>query len=332
MSRSSAYFTDKKDGSFTYPINNTFHCTNAVLNPKIWTDREKQALAKQIRVRYDDKRWENIATHIANKSAMECYIQHNNVSNPAINNAEWSTEEETKLVELTNKHEEHNWCVIAEELGTKRIPFSCIQHYQQNLNKKMINTNDWSIEEDQLLKNAVNEYGKGKWEQISSLIPNRTSAQCLNRWKKSSVCNEDMVSGKWIPAEERLLYLAAIAYGAPKQADFKKSTEQLDILLSLSPSSSCEIDESLKESMISSILAEQPPASFTKWKEIAALVPGKYVLFCLFYRISQQGTVSYCLLYVHLIGVRSSVGRSGAAAWTPVSVPPPTPHRRTRTC
>jgi hypothetical protein len=192
-------------------------------------------------------------------------MQYRNVLDPAINFGDWSPTEDENLLRLVQKYDEHQWCEIAEELGTNRTPFECLRHYQRCLNSKLMNTKDWTEDEDRLLKDAVEEYGKGSWQQIASCIPGRTSVQCLNRWKKSTICNDTVVSGKWNEAEERLLFLSALLHNAPRLADSKKSEVELQQLLNgEAPSSS-----------LSAGAAVKPPAVFNKWKDIAAEVPGK---------------------------------------------------------
>jgi hypothetical protein len=197
---------------------------------------------------------------------MECYMQYKNVLDSALNFGDWSPAEDEDLLRLVQKYDEHQWCEIAEELGTNRTPFECLRHYQRNLNTKLMNTSDWTVDEDRLLRDAVEEYGKGSWQQIASCIPGRTSVQCLNRWKKSTICNDSVVSGKWNEAEERLLFLAALLYKAPRLADSKRTEAELRQLLS---------SEAGASTASSSGAAGKPPALFTKWKDIAAKVPGK---------------------------------------------------------
>ena len=61
----------------------------------------------------------------------------------------------------------------------------------------------WTKEEDELLRTAVQNIGERKWRQVSTLVPGRTSIQCLHRWTK--VLKPGRVKGSWTPEEDQLL-------------------------------------------------------------------------------------------------------------------------------
>jgi hypothetical protein len=256
MHRNSAYFRCES-GAFEYPKSNRLVLTNAILDGSVWTEKEREKLQKFVH-RHGPHNWEQ--TSILHKSPMDCYIQYTNLLDPSINASVWISDEDVQLLALVQKYDEHDWCAVAEELGTNRTPFECLRHYQQDLNKNLTNTGDWSVEEDELLKDAVNEHGRN-WQVVASCVPNRSSTQCLNRWNKSSICHEEVVAGKWNEEEERLLFLAALAYSAPQHSDSKKTEEQLQQLLTDATGSASAANTSKRY--------------FTHWKEIAALVPGK---------------------------------------------------------
>ncbi|RHZ75355.1 hypothetical protein Glove_216g68 [Diversispora epigaea] len=43
-------------------------------------------------------------------------------------------------------------------------------------------TREWSQEEDELLKNGINNFGHGEWKEIAETISGRTEDQCRERW------------------------------------------------------------------------------------------------------------------------------------------------------
>lgn len=216
---------------------------------------------------------------------MECFMQYTNIDHPDINNTEWSEDEDFQLLELVEKYSEHEWILIAEELGTKRTSIACLRHYQQTLNSKLLNNSEWSADEDLILKQAVEKCGKGKWQAVAAQIPGRSSVQCMNRWAKSNHCQESAVAGKWVEQEERLLFLAALAHDAPRMQQSKKTDAQLRELYVLT---GLEKDTSAVDSVSNcsgnsgadvalAPLPPQPPNNmpFAYWREMAALVPGK---------------------------------------------------------
>ena len=56
---------------------------------------------------------------------------------------------------------------------------------------------NWTAEEDELLRSAVQQYGGRNWKKISDQIPERTVVQCLHRWQK--VLRPGLVKGPWTP-------------------------------------------------------------------------------------------------------------------------------------
>nr|BAS01417.1 cell division control protein, CDC5 [Lotharella vacuolata] len=67
----------------------------------------------------------------------------------------------------------------------------------------------WRNYEDQILKAAVTKYGLNQWDRISSLLINKTSKQCKNRW--FFWLNPKIKKNQWTYEEdERLIYLSYI--------------------------------------------------------------------------------------------------------------------------
>lgn len=258
MTRESSYLVSEY-GSFQYDRDDVLHLTGSVLNGGVWTERERQKLLRHVQKSGSDQ-WDDAAALFPSRTARDCYAQYANNLDPSLNKANWSQDEEKQLLLLVEKYDEHDWCTIAEELGTQRSPFECLQHYQRTLNKALVNNSEWTEEEDELLKEAVEEHGRN-WQNVASCVPNRSATQCNNRWNKSAVCHEEVVAGKWTEEEERLLFLAAVAYGAPRLADSKKTEPELQQLLNH--------DAAIAPAPATS------KRSFAQWKEIAVLVPGK---------------------------------------------------------
>lgn len=51
-------------------------------------------------------------------------------------------------------------------------------------NKKKQKGNNWSQNEDEMLKNAVNMYSGRNWKDIAAMVPGRTHSQCSQRWRR----------------------------------------------------------------------------------------------------------------------------------------------------
>jgi len=61
----------------------------------------------------------------------------------------------------------------------------------------------WSIEEDEILRNAVNQNRGRNWKKIAEQVKDRTDVQCLHRWQK--VLNPNLIKGPWTKEEDELL-------------------------------------------------------------------------------------------------------------------------------
>ena len=158
--------------------------------------------------------WEVIAAAV-NLTPNEVFVNYTNHSSDRVNRKGWTANEEMKLLSIVKESNECNWLDIAIKLGTGRTPFQCIQHYQQNLNKNVMNSLPWTAEEEQRLKDAVDTLGTQNWLRVSEQVGTRTSNQCMVRWKRAVECHVMLVGGEWTEEEERRLYLASIAYNMP---------------------------------------------------------------------------------------------------------------------
>lgn len=60
---------------------------------------------------------------------------------------------------------------------------------------------NWTPEEDEALRRAVEMYSGRNWKKISDQISSRTDVQCLHRWQK--VLRPGLIKGPWTPEEDR---------------------------------------------------------------------------------------------------------------------------------
>ena len=54
----------------------------------------------------------------------------------------------------------------------------------------------WTREEDEQLKQLVDEFGAKNWKKIAKSFEDRTDVQCLHRWQK--VLNPKLIKGPWV--------------------------------------------------------------------------------------------------------------------------------------
>ena len=77
----------------------------------------------------------------------------------------------------------------------------------------------WTPEEDDQLKQLVDEFGAKNWKRIASYFNDRTDVQCLHRWQK--VLNPKLIKGPWVfmiltqtKEEDELVMSLVLKHGA----------------------------------------------------------------------------------------------------------------------
>ena len=66
--------------------------------------------------------------------------------------------------------------------------------------KRRASMGKWTEEEDDLLRQAVTDFGGKSWKKIASRLSGRTDVQCLHRWQK--VLKPGLIKGPWTPEED----------------------------------------------------------------------------------------------------------------------------------
>lgn len=97
-----------------------------------------------------------------------------------INHGVWTMLEDKKLLLIVQERGIYNWIDISVMLGTQRTPFQCLARYQRSLNPHILNK-DWTEEEDNMLRTAVEIFGDKNWQLVASNLEGRTGTQCSNR-------------------------------------------------------------------------------------------------------------------------------------------------------
>ncbi|XP_041262390.1 snRNA-activating protein complex subunit 4 isoform X1 [Onychostruthus taczanowskii] len=199
---------------------------------KITTETEKQSLEKQIKDleqeieainqlpesdlignRFDEHDWDKISNiHFDGQRSSEELRQFwQNWEHPSINKKEWTEEELERLKQIAAEHNCLDWQAIAQELGTNRTPFQCLQKYQ--LSNKDLKRKEWTKDEDQMLLELVQEMRVGShipYKKIAYYMEGRDSAQLIYRWTKS--VDPSLKKGPWTPKEDAMLMAAVKKY------------------------------------------------------------------------------------------------------------------------
>ncbi|KAL7112147.1 hypothetical protein ACP275_05G134000 [Erythranthe tilingii] len=72
----------------------------------------------------------------------------------------------------------------------------------------------WTAEEDEILRMAVERFKGKNWKKIAECFKDRTDVQCLHRWQK--VLNPDLVKGPWSKEEDEIMIELVERYGPKK--------------------------------------------------------------------------------------------------------------------
>lgn len=72
----------------------------------------------------------------------------------------------------------------------------------------------WTLEEDEILRRAVQCFNGKNWKRIAQYFPGRTDVQCLHRWQK--VINPNLIKGPWTKEEDEKIVELVKKHGAQK--------------------------------------------------------------------------------------------------------------------
>lgn len=72
----------------------------------------------------------------------------------------------------------------------------------------------WTAEEDEILRKAVQRFKGKNWKKIAECFKDRTDVQCLHRWQK--VLNPELIKGPWSKEEDDVIIELVKKFGAKK--------------------------------------------------------------------------------------------------------------------
>jgi hypothetical protein len=72
----------------------------------------------------------------------------------------------------------------------------------------------WTEQEDEVLRQAVDEHSGKNWKKIADRLPGRSDVQCLHRWQK--VLKPGLIKGPWTPQEDATVIRLVQIHGVKK--------------------------------------------------------------------------------------------------------------------
>ncbi|KAK6127651.1 hypothetical protein DH2020_038601 [Rehmannia glutinosa] len=132
---------------------------------------------EKIRLFLPKVNWEELAAmYVSGRSGAECQARFLNFEDPLINHNPWTAMEDKNLLHIVQQKGLSNWIDIAASLGTNRTPFQCLARYQRSLNASILKR-EWTKEEDNQLRTAVETYGESNWQVVASVMEGRTEIE-----------------------------------------------------------------------------------------------------------------------------------------------------------
>ncbi|KAJ8005929.1 hypothetical protein DPEC_G00122990 [Dallia pectoralis] len=230
--------------------------------------------------RYDDHDWQKISNidfeGIREAEDLKNFWQ--NYLHPSINKAIWKENEIKMLKQVAQKHENRHWDEIADELGTNRTAFMCLQTYQRyicvDFRKRV-----WISEEDEILRELVEKMRIGNYipyTQISYFMEGRQACQLMYRW--TQCLDPTLKKGYWSKHEDEMLRKAVAKYGVgnwwkirqevPGRTDGQCRDRYLDVLIG-------NVKKGPFDEKEQALLRRLVDKYGFKWSKIAAEIPNR---------------------------------------------------------
>jgi len=167
--------------------------------------------------------WDEVAQILPDRTTTEVKLKWLNELDPRLRKPRepWTTDELHKLESAVKKYNQREWIKVAKEV-TCRTPLHAYQKWQERHRKELLNV-DWSIDEDNKMRELVYKHGEKEWKLIASEMPKRSPEQLLHRWTRTS--NPNIVHGRWTPEDDFKLIVMMRYLTGDKPIDKKDKTQ-----------------------------------------------------------------------------------------------------------
>ncbi|GFY61942.1 transcription factor MYB3R-4 [Trichonephila inaurata madagascariensis] len=221
--------------------------------------------------------WLEVSAHLdGSRNFKECETMWNNYASIVVNKKPFSPEEDAKLQQLAQEHNERNWDSIAEKLKTGRSAFQCFQRYQSHLNKSLIRK-FWTPEEDAKMLKVIETYRVGKfipWNIVCNYLENRNVERAMLRYE--TVLSREINRGPWTKEEDAMIMACVKRFGnnwrKAKQLLVGRINSKIRARYEyfLDPSFKCGGWSEAEDNKLIELMKKH---GFGKWKKIAAEMP-----------------------------------------------------------
>lgn len=145
--------------------------------------KEEDRLLLNLTEKYEEKNWDEIATHFEGKSPKQCLSRWKKIiTQTELIKGPWTYEEDRKLLKWIQLEGPKKWSICAETIPG-RTGKQCRERWFNALNPQ-VKKGEWTIEEDYKIYLLYSQYG-GKWSKIALNFPNRTENSIKNRFYSS---------------------------------------------------------------------------------------------------------------------------------------------------
>jgi hypothetical protein len=120
----------------------------------------------------------------------------------------WSAKQDETLVLAVRDNDGRNWKNIAKvvnTVGPAKSHIQCLHRWQKVLDPKLVK-GPWTVEEDNIITEAVKLHGPKRWSQIAKSLIGRTGKQCRERWVNQ--LDPGISKEPWSAIEDNLLCAA----------------------------------------------------------------------------------------------------------------------------